>query len=35
LKLKIISNSAKNFNILATGLSVLHYYFDSSTQLLF
>jgi len=32
--LKII-NFAKNFNILATGLSVLYYYFDSSTKLLF
>jgi len=31
--LKIISNIAKNFDILAT--SVLHNYFDSSTKLLF
>jgi len=28
-------NTAKNFGILATGLSVLHNYFDSSTKLLF
>jgi len=28
-------NIAKNFNILATDLSVLHNYFDSSTKLLF
>jgi len=33
--LKITSNAAKNFDILATGLSVLHNYFDSSTKLLF
>jgi len=33
--LKIISNTAKNFDILAVGLSVLHNYFDSSTKLLF
>jgi len=33
--LKIISNVAKNFNILATSLNVLHNYFDSSTKLLF
>jgi len=33
--LKIMSNAAKNFDILATGLSVLHSYFDSSTKLLF
>jgi len=32
--LKIMSNAAKNFDIL-TGLSVLHNYFDSSTELLF
>jgi len=30
-----MSNAAKNFDILATGLSVLHNYFDSSTKLLF
>jgi len=30
-----MSNAAKNVYILATGLSVLHYYFDSSTKLLF
>jgi len=28
-------NIAKNFDILATGLSVLHYYFDNSTKLFF
>jgi len=28
--LKIINNAAKNFDILATGLSVLYNYFDSS-----
>jgi len=33
--LKIMSNVAKNFDILATSLSVLHNYFDSSTKLLF
>jgi len=33
--LKIMSSAAKNFNILATGLSVLHNYFDTSTKLLF
>jgi len=33
--LKIISNAAKNFDILATSLSVLHNYFDRSTKLLF
>jgi len=30
-----MSNAAKNFDILATSLSVLHNYFDSSTKLLF
>jgi len=30
-----IMRAAKNFNILATGLSVLNNYFDSSTKLLF
>jgi len=30
-----MSNAAKNFDILATGLSVLLNYFDSSTKLLF
>jgi len=30
-----MSNAAKNFGILATGLSILHNYFDSSTKLLF
>jgi len=30
-----MSNAANNFDILATGLSVLHNYFDSSTKLLF
>jgi len=33
--LKIMNNSAKNFDILATSLSVLHNYFDSSTKLFF
>jgi len=33
--LKIISNAAKNFDILAINLGVLHNYFDSSTKLLF
>jgi len=33
--LKIISNAAKNFDFLATGLSVPHNYFDGSTKLLF
>jgi len=33
--LKIISDAAKNFNTLATALSVLHNYFDSSTKLFF
>jgi len=28
-------SSAKNFDILATALNVLHNYFDSSTKLLF
>jgi len=32
--LKIMSNAAKNFDTLATSLSV-HNYFDSSTKLLF
>jgi len=30
-----MSDAAKNFDILATSLSVLHNYFDSSTKLLF
>jgi len=30
--LKIMSNTAKNFDILAINLSVLHNYFDSSTN---
>jgi len=30
-----MSNAAKNCDILATGLSVLHNYFDSSTKLLY
>jgi len=30
-----MSNAAKNFDILATSLSVLYNYFDSSTKLLF
>jgi len=29
----MISNAAKNFDILATNLSVLHNYFDSSIKL--
>jgi len=33
--LKIMSNAAKNVDILVTSLSVLHYYFGSSTKLLF
>jgi len=33
--LKIMSKAAKNFDILASGLIVLHNYFDSSTKLLF
>jgi len=33
--LKIMHNAAKNFDILAIGLSVLHNYSDSSTKLLF
>jgi len=33
--LKIMSNAAKSFNILATSLSFLHNYYDSSTKLLF
>jgi len=33
--LKIISNAAKNFDILATNSRVLHNYFDSSTKLFF
>jgi len=32
---KIMSGAAKNFDFLATGLSVLHNYFDSSTKLPF
>jgi len=33
--LKIMSNVAKNFDILAISLSVLHKYFDNSTILIF
>jgi len=33
--MRILNNAAKNFDILATNLSVLHSYFDSSTKLLF
>jgi len=33
--LKTMSNAAKNFDILATSLSGLHNYFDSSTKSLF
>jgi len=32
--LKIMSNAAKNFDVLATSLSVVHNYFNSSTKLL-
>jgi len=32
---KIMSGAEKNFDILATGLNVLHNYFDSSTKLPF
>jgi len=31
--LDIMSNAAKNFDILATSLNVLHNYFDSPTKL--
>jgi len=30
-----MNNAAKNFDLLATNLSVLHNYFDSSTKLFF
>jgi len=33
--LKIMSNAAKNFDILATSSSILRNYFDGSTKLLF
>jgi len=33
--LKIMSNAAKNFDLLAIDLSILHNYFDSSTKLFF
>jgi len=33
--LKIMSNAAKNVDILTTSLSVLHNYFDSLTVLFF
>jgi len=33
--LNIDDNAAKNFNILATSLSVLYNYFDGSTKLLY
>jgi len=33
--LKIMSNAAKNFDILAASFSVLHNYFNRSTKLLF
>jgi len=33
--LKVMSNAAKNFDILATSLSVLYNYFGNSTKLLF
>jgi len=32
--LKVMSNAVKHFGNLATDLSVLHSYFDSSTKLL-
>jgi len=28
-----MSNAPKNFNVVATGLSILYNYFDSSTKL--
>jgi len=31
---KIMSNAAKDFDILVTNLNVLHHYFDSSIKLL-
>jgi len=31
--LKIMSNATKNFDILATSLSILHNYFDDLTKL--
>jgi len=33
--LKVMTNAAKNFDILATGLSVLYNFFDGSTKLFF
>jgi len=33
--LNIMNNAAKNFDILATSLSVPHNYFDNSTKLIF
>jgi len=33
--LKMMNNAAKNFDVLANDLSVLHNYFDSSTKLIF
>jgi len=33
--LKIVSNAAKNFDIVATSLSVVRNYFDDSTKLFF
>jgi len=33
--LKIMSDAAKNFDIVATSLSVLRNYFDGSTKLFF
>jgi len=33
--LKMMSNAAKNFDILTTDLIVLYNYFDSSTKLFF
>jgi len=33
--LKIMTNAVKNFDILASSLSILHNYFNRSTKLLF
>jgi len=33
--LKIMNNAAKNFDILATNLSISHNYFDSSNKITF
>jgi len=31
----VADNAVKNFNILATGLNILHNYFDSSNKIIF